>query len=594
MTAPEAWQGEEEHAEGPGKAHPAGQRSGSRIGHSEAPKTSDALRAALGETPPSAASRASDRPLSTPDAVQVMPLSRAPQGPPISPRMSAVFGGVFGLATIASIFALLIQVFPVDEQPRPVPRAATASVTAPTTSRAAVTDEKWFKKRQHTPLPGPWRLSKLKGAPGIRIVRGTMKRRSFIKALKEAGVPKAEVYRILKSLKDVNKFARCGRRDKFAVALQRPENKVVAFEYEISPIKIYQSRTDSNGLLQGDRLDMKVREEAFTTAFYVTKDIHHSYRAVGLEDGVLNVINDALNGQTSTEAFKEGGVVRLILVEQTALGRFVRYQRVDALEYRPPDPSKSPIRSYYFEYDGKGRYVDQRGRTRGSKGWRTPVPGAPITSPFNLKRKHPILKRIKPHYGTDFGAPSGTPVYAAFRGKVAWVGPRGAAGKLVLIDHPNGVQTGYAHLSRFAKGLKTGQAVGTRQLIGYIGSTGRSTGPHLHFSAKKNGKFFDAMKLKMDSLHPLPVSVRGAFLLAKQQLDRRIEAIALPEPPPEPKPKAPAEPAATAPTAPPQQHPEDRPAPASSSNTEAPPASTATDPDGDQDLVGEDLSQTPE
>jgi hypothetical protein len=158
---------------------------------------------------------------------------------------------------------------------------------------------------------------------------------------------------------------------------------------------------------------------------------------------------------------------------------------------------------------------------------------------------HPVLKKVMPHNGTDFGAGAGTPIYAAYRGTVASVGMQGPSGNLVLIDHDGGLQTGYAHMSRFAPGIERGDKVGTRQLIGYVGSTGRSTGPHLHFTAKKDGKFFDPLQLKLDALELLPVTDRETFLRQKQELDAALEAIPLPEPP-EPEPLPEPEPATSA------------------------------------------------
>ncbi len=145
---------------------------------------------------------------------------------------------------------------------------------------------------------------------------------------------------------------------------------------------------------------------------------------------------------------------------------------------------------------------------------------------------HPVLKRIMPHQGTDFGAPTGTPIYASYKGTVQFVGNAGATGNFVSLLHANGVETGYAHMSRFAPGIKIGDKVGTKQLIGYVGSTGRSTGPHLHFSAKKNGQFFDAETLlAIDKERVLPPEDRPAFLQLKAELDKRLDAIPLPDPP---------------------------------------------------------------
>jgi murein DD-endopeptidase MepM/ murein hydrolase activator NlpD len=452
-------------------------------------------------------------------------------GPVISPRMTAVFGGLFGLATVASIFALLIQVFPVKDQRVAIAQAAAASSAngSAATSAEPARPPRAPVKRERTLLPQPWRVEDLKATH--LIVKGEMKRRSFSAALDEEHVPKDQVYRVLKAFDGVHKFDHPKNHDKFAVAMERASKKIVGFEYEVGPTEIYQARANEAGLLEAKRLDMQVKQEEFATAFYVGKDFAKSYQAVGLEPGLTKVINEAFNGQTSTEAFQEGGIVKIILVETTALGRFVGYERIKALEYRPADPSKPPLRAYWFDGEDVNAYVDDRGRHPSNAGWRTPVPGAPITSHFNPKRMHPVLHTVMPHNGTDFGAPTGTPVYAAYRGKIAFIGPQGPSGNLVLIDHPGGVQTGYAHLSRFADGIKVGDPIGTRQLLGYVGSTGRSTGPHLHFSAKRDGKFFDALELKLDALQLLPATERAAFQQQKASYDGALEAIPLPEPP---------------------------------------------------------------
>jgi murein DD-endopeptidase MepM/ murein hydrolase activator NlpD len=133
-----------------------------------------------------------------------------------------------------------------------------------------------------------------------------------------------------------------------------------------------------------------------------------------------------------------------------------------------------------------------------------------------------------PHNGTDFGAPTGTPVGASSPGVVASIGYDGASGNLVTIDHAGGYTTGYAHLSRFAEGLKVGDHVSRLQLIGYVGSTGRSTGPHLHFSAKKDGKFIDAESLQLDALRVLPKEERDEFAVERKTYDQLLEAIPLP------------------------------------------------------------------
>lgn len=462
---------------------------------------------------------------------------RPPSAVHLSPRMTAIFGGIFGLATVTSVVALLIQAVPPRDE-----RAIVAGTAA--TGSGAVSPESGdappvSKKKVRVAIPGPWRLAELDKDPALKVETGTTERKSLFTVLGDRGVPKAQVYRILKALEGVRKFDKTGRRDRFAVAYERATKRVRAFEYEVSPSEIYQVREGDSGLLAGGKLDLKIAEEEVSGTFYIGGDLKASAEAGGFEDGLLAVLDEAMNGKLSTESFEEGGTVRVIAAEETALGLFSRYKRVIALEYRPPDPAAKPARFYHFNGAEARGYWDEKGRQPYAGGWRSPVPGAPVTSRFNPKRLHPILKTVMPHNGTDFGAPMGTPIYAAYRGVVTFVGPHGATGNWVAIDHPGGIETGYAHMSRFAAGLKVGDKVGTHQLIGYVGTTGRSTGPHLHFSARKKGVFFDAETLHLDGDRPVPSGDRQAFLAAKAELDRRLDAIPLPEPPPE-KPRPPA------------------------------------------------------
>jgi murein DD-endopeptidase MepM/ murein hydrolase activator NlpD len=172
-----------------------------------------------------------------------------------------------------------------------------------------------------------------------------------------------------------------------------------------------------------------------------------------------------------------------------------------------------------------------------------------VTSRFNPKRRHPILKRIKPHNGTDFGAAIGTPVLASASGRVSFVGKAGPNGNMIRLQHSGGYETGYSHLSRFAKGLKVGARVDQRQTIGYVGSTGRSTGPHLHFSAKRQDRFIDPESLSLDALSPLAAAERQLLSQLRQRYDPLLNAIPIvmpPAPPPAPAPEvASATPAAT-------------------------------------------------
>lgn len=464
-----------------------------------------------------------------------------PSGPVISPRMTAVFGGLFGLAAITSVVAVLIQAAPPTNDRARMADTAAAAAAAPSAAPTVPS-----KKRVRVPVPGPWRVKDMEKDSSVTLLSGVMEKKSFIQALDERGIPKSQAYRVMKAFEEVRKFDKTGKKDKFLAAFDKAEARVKAFEYEVSPTEIYQAREDPQGLLTGAKLDLQIAEAEFSGSFYVGKSAALSYESGGFEDGILQIADEALMGRASMDRLDEGTTVRVIAVEETALGAFARYKRILALEIRPPDPAAKPLRVYYFDGGGSKGYWDERGRQPYGGGWRKPCPGAPVTSKFNPKRLHPVLKKVMPHNGTDFGAPMGTPVYASYKGTVQFVGNAGPSGNLVTIAHMNGVETGYAHLSKFAPGIKIGDKLSTMQLVGYVGSTGRSTGPHLHFSAKKDGKFFDAETLHLDSERIMAAEDRPGFLTRKAELDKLLDAIPLPEPPPEPpKPVASAAPAAS-------------------------------------------------
>ncbi len=177
--------------------------------------------------------------------------------------------------------------------------------------------------------------------------------------------------------------------------------------------------------------------------------------------------------------------------------------------------------------DGKARYYDAQGEPLGSFFLRYPVKFSRISSQFSNSRFHPVLKRSRPHNGVDFAAPTGTPVRSVADGTVVVSGYRGGAGKMVKIKHSSKWQTAYLHLSKISPGVRTGSKVSRGQVIGAVGSTGMSTGPHLHFSLYEHGRYVDPMKVKlpkMDSSDPIPSSYLQATLRTLKRATRRAEA----------------------------------------------------------------------
>lgn len=166
--------------------------------------------------------------------------------------------------------------------------------------------------------------------------------------------------------------------------------------------------------------------------------------------------------------------------------------------------NERPFPGVLFEIDGENGYYDPEGKSLRLAFRRYPVDYVRITSSFSWRRYHPILARSRPHLGTDFGAPTGTPVRATGDGTVASAGWNGGYGNLVVVRHPGGYVTRYAHLSRFAPGTRTGRRVKEGDVIGYVGATGLATGPHLHYELWRNGQALDPRTAKLPAAPPVP------------------------------------------------------------------------------------------
>ena len=183
------------------------------------------------------------------------------------------------------------------------------------------------------------------------------------------------------------------------------------------------------------------------------------------------------------------------------------------------------INLYNFK-DGSGDigFYDLKGKSIVKSLMKTPINGARLSSSYGM-RKHPILGYNKMHKGTDFAAPSGTPIMASGAGKVIRARWCGGGGNCVKIKHNSTYQTVYAHMKSFARGIKEGRRVKQGQIIGYVGSTGMSTGPHLHYEVIVNGKKVNSQKLKLPSGKILKGKTREEFELARIKIDLKLSEL---------------------------------------------------------------------
>lgn len=167
---------------------------------------------------------------------------------------------------------------------------------------------------------------------------------------------------------------------------------------------------------------------------------------------------------------------------------------------------------YFRSTDGKvDGYFDPEGRSVRRKFLRAPLDFTRISSHFNPRRRHPILNTIRAHKGVDYAAPTGTIIKAAGDGRVSFVGTKGGYGRVVILEHGGGISTLYGHMSRFPKGLRSGQRVKQGQTIGYVGSTGAATGPHLHYEYRVNGVHKNPRTVPLPDAEPIPLAYMPEF-----------------------------------------------------------------------------------
>ncbi len=244
----------------------------------------------------------------------------------------------------------------------------------------------------------------------------------------------------------------------------------------------------------------------------------------GIPAGILAEVYDLLAFEMDFERDVRAGQKFSVLYEENfSNGEKIDNGRVLAVEF---EALRGNVKMYRFKKsDGKTGYYDENGNGAIKSLKRTPINNAKVTSSFSNSRKHPVLGYTRAHKGVDFRASTGTPIPAAGAGRVVARSYNRGHGNYVKIRHNGSYETLYAHMSRFAKGVVVGTTVKQGQTIGYVGSTGLSTGPHLHYEIIKDGKHVNPMTVKLPAINNLDKEDKKKFLEYRKALDKGIEQL---------------------------------------------------------------------
>jgi len=290
------------------------------------------------------------------------------------------------------------------------------------------------------------------------------------------------------------------------------------FEYQPTPALRYlversDAADDAKPTWTARKLEATVEIKTVHAGGAVESSLYESVQKSGEPTALVGLLVELFAWDVNFYIDTHPGDRWKVVVEKQYLGgQFYKYGRVLAAEY---SGKVGTYRAFYWAgkdapRDRPGKYYDEKGLAVSKTMLKTPLRFVRISSKFDRKRLHPILHVERAHLGIDYAAPVGTPVWASASGRVVEAGMKRGSGNTVVIAHSNGLSTRYYHLSKFARGLRAGMQVRQKDVIGFVGTTGLSTGPHLHFSVTRNGAFVDPSKLQINRDAPVPD--RGAFI----------------------------------------------------------------------------------
>ena len=341
---------------------------------------------------------------------------------------------------------------------------------------------------------------------------------TFDKILENYSIEKKEIIKIKNSLKKKVNLNKLNTKQIIQFSLDKTNNKITEFSFQISNTqKVFLKRNIVNDSFNEEIISIKSNKEIVYKENLILQSL---YKAATDERIPANIIIEFARIYGFQVDFQRDirKQDKFQIMYEIFLNEKDEIIETGEILFANLKLSGQNNSLYYFDKEGSEGHYDKNGKSVKKALMKTPINGARLSSPFGM-RKHPIDGFNKMHQGTDFAAPMGTPIMASGDGIIKKAGWCGGGGNCVKIKHNSTYQTIYAHMSKFARGIKPGVRVKQGQTIGYVGSTGKSTGPHLHYEVIVNGKKVNSQKLKLPSGKILKGQERKLFETKKIKLD---------------------------------------------------------------------------
>ena len=341
---------------------------------------------------------------------------------------------------------------------------------------------------------------------------------TFDKILENYEIDKKEINKIKNSLKNKVNINKLNTKQIIQFSLDKTNNEIEEFTFQISNTKkIFLKRNFENDSFKDEIVSIKLEKKIIYSENIILESL---YKAATNKKIPANTIIEFARIYGFQVDFQRDirKQDKFQIMYEIFLDEKKEIVETGEILYANLKLSGQNNSLYYFDKEGSEGHYDKNGKSVKKALMKTPINGARLSSPFGM-RKHPIDGFNKMHRGTDFAAPLGTPIMASGDGVIKKAGWCGGGGNCVKIRHNSTYETVYAHMSKFARGIKPGIRVKQGQTIGYVGSTGKSTGPHLHYEVIVNGKKVNSQKLKLPSGKILKGNTRKLFETKKIKLD---------------------------------------------------------------------------
>jgi len=348
------------------------------------------------------------------------------------------------------------------------------------------------------------------------VVRDQVQRnQSLSSILLPYNVPMSTIDRLAKASKDVFDVRKMAAGKPYTIFCSKDslgEAKCFIYEVNATDYVVFDLRDSLNIYRESKPMEVKLRHTAGT----INSSLYVDLQKAGADPTLAISLSEVYAWTIDFYRIQKGDRFEVLYEENHVDGRPVGLGRIIASAFTQGEKT---IRAYWFEHGDEKGYFDAEGNSLRKAFLKAPVKFSRISSGYSTARLHPVLKTTRPHFGTDYAAPHGTPIMAVGDGVVTEAQFKGGNGNYVKIRHNSVYETQYLHMSKFATGIRPGKRVSQGDIIGYVGSTGLATGPHVCFRFWKNGKQVDHRREEMPSAGPVPRHLQDPFSEMKARAD---------------------------------------------------------------------------